>query len=162
MDSCISGPRYMFQTPPISVVGSSRFLTTLGWLVTAEDGRHWNWCLGTTGSHRCQGMLAGTSPPVTCAFKPNHSDILWPENSTLFPFHLLCGIPSAWTSLSSCHNLQGMITSWLLSIPSQSMRILFPLSQQSLLPEPHTFSSTMCGNITVSLRRSSLIEVPNL
>jgi len=29
----------MFWTLPISIVVSSRFLTTLGWLVTAEDGR---------------------------------------------------------------------------------------------------------------------------
>jgi len=47
---------------------------TPGWLVTAEDGRHWNLCLGTTGGHRCQGMLAGMSPPVTCASGPNHSE----------------------------------------------------------------------------------------
>ena len=51
MDFCISRTRSMFQTPPISVIGSLHFLTTLGWLVTAEDGRHWNWCLGTTGGH---------------------------------------------------------------------------------------------------------------
>jgi len=84
----------MFQTPLISVVVLLRFLMTLGWLVTAEDGRRWNWCLGTTGGHGCQGMLAGTSPPVTCAFGPNHSDALRPENSTLFLFHLLCWTPS--------------------------------------------------------------------
>jgi len=144
----------MFRTPPISVDGLLHFLTTLNWLGTAEDGRHWNWCLVITGGHRCQGMLAGTSLPVTCAFGPSHSDVLRPENSTLFPFHLLHGIPSAWTSLSSCHNLQGTIPSWLSLIPSQNMYILFPLSQQSLPLELHTFSSTMCGNITVSLRKS--------
>jgi len=42
MDFCISGARSTFRTPLISVVGSSHFLKTLGWLVTAEDGRHWN------------------------------------------------------------------------------------------------------------------------
>jgi len=91
----------------------------------------------------------------------NHSDVLRSESSTLFLFHLLHGTLSAWTSLSSCHNLQDMIPSWLLSIPSQSMHILFPLSLQSLPPEPHTFSSTMYGNITVSLGKLSPIEVPN-
>jgi len=161
MDFCISRARSMFRTPPISIVELSRFLMTLGWLVTAEDGRRWNWCLGTTGGHRCQGKLAGTSPPVTCAFGPNHSDALWLECSTLFPFHLLHGILSVWTSLLSCHNLQGTIPSWLSLIPSQSAHILFPLLLQSLPPEPHTVSSTMCGNIMVSLRKSSLIEVPS-
>jgi len=34
-----------------------------------------------------------------------------------------------------------------------------PLSLQSLPPEPHTCSSTMCGNIMVSLGESSPIEV---
>jgi len=109
----------------------------------------------------CQGMLAGMSPPVTCAFGPNHSDILRSENSTLFPFHLLHGILSVWTSLSSCHNLRDMIPSWLSSIPSQSIHISFPWSLQSLPPELHTFSSTTCGNIMVSLRKSSPIEVPS-
>jgi len=42
MDFCISGARSMFQIPPISVVELSCFLTTLGWLVTVEDGRHWS------------------------------------------------------------------------------------------------------------------------
>jgi len=84
-----------------------------------------------------------------------------PANSTLFPFCLLHGILSVWTSLSSCHNLQGTIPLWLSSILSQSVHISFPWSLQSLPPEPHTFSSTMCGNITVSLRKSSPIEVPN-
>jgi len=162
MEFCISRARSTFQTPLISIVKSLCFLTTLGWLVTAEDGRHWNWCLGTTGGHRCQGMLAGTSPPVTCAFGPNHSDILQSENSTLFPFHLLHRTLSVWTSLSSRHNLQDMIPSWLSSIPSQSTHISFPLLLQSLPPEPYTFSSTMCGNITVSFGKSSPIEVPNL
>jgi len=129
MDFCTSGARSMFQTPPISVEGLSPSLTTLDWLGTAEDGRHWNWCLGITGGHRCWGMLAGTSPPVTCAFGPSHSDILRPENSTLLPFHLLHGTPSVWTSLSSCHILRGTIPSWLLSIPSPSVHIFFPLSQ---------------------------------
>jgi len=152
----------MFRTPPISVVELSRFLMTLGWLVTTKDGRHWNWCLRTTGGHRCQGMLAGMSPPVTCAFGPNHSDALRLENSTLFPFHLLHGILSVWTSLLSCHNLQGTIPLWLSLIPSQRMHISFPQSLQSLPPEPHTFSSPTCGNITVSLGKSSLIEVPSL
>jgi len=55
---CISRARSMFWTPPISVVGLLHFLTTLGWLVTVEDGKHWNWCLGITGDCRCQGMLA--------------------------------------------------------------------------------------------------------
>jgi len=32
----------LFRTPPISVIVSLRFLMTLGWLVTVEDGRHWN------------------------------------------------------------------------------------------------------------------------
>ena len=50
-------------------------------------------------------------PPVTCASGPNHSDVLRLENSTLFLFHLLHGTLSAWTSLSSCHNLQDMIPS---------------------------------------------------
>jgi len=85
----------MFWTPLISVVVSLHFLMTLGWPVTAEDRRCWNWCLGTTGGHRCQGMLADTSRPVTCAFRPNHSDVLQLENSTLFLFHLLRGTPSA-------------------------------------------------------------------
>ena len=75
----------MFQTPLISVVVLLRFLMTLGWLVTAEDGRRWNWCLGTTGGHGCQGMLAGTSPPVTCAFGPNHSDVLTAGTEWCFP-----------------------------------------------------------------------------
>jgi len=70
------GKIYVPDMPPISIVGSSCFIMTLGWLVTVEDGSHWNWCLGTTGGPRCQGMLAGTSPPVTCAFGPNHSDVL--------------------------------------------------------------------------------------
>ena len=96
---------------------------------------------------------------MTCAFGPSHSDVLRLENSTLFPFHLLHGTPSAWTSLLSCHNLWGTIPSWLSSILSPSMHILFPLSQQPLPPEPHTFSSAMCGNIMVSLRKSSRIEV---
>jgi len=122
----------MFQIPPISVIRSLHFLTTLGWLVTAEDGKPWNWCLVITGGHRCQGMLAGMSLPVTCAFGPNHSNILQLENSTLFLFHLLHGIPSVWTSLSGCHNLQGTIPSWLSLIPSQSMHISFLLSQWSL------------------------------
>jgi len=91
MDFCISEARSMFRTPPISVIGSSCFLTTLGWLVTVEDGRHWNWCLRITGGHRCQGMLADTSPSVTCAFRPNPSDVPRPENSTLFPFHCSVG-----------------------------------------------------------------------
>jgi len=42
MDFCISEARSMFRTPPHSVIVSSRFLMTLGWLVTAEDGRRWN------------------------------------------------------------------------------------------------------------------------
>ena len=128
-DFCIYGARSIFRTPLISIDGSSLFLMTLNWLGTVEDGRYWNWCLGITGGHRCQGMLAGTSPPVTCAFGPNHSNILQPEKSTPFPFHLLHGTPSVWTSLSSCHNLQGTIPSWLLSILSPSMHISFPLSQ---------------------------------
>jgi len=140
MDFYISGARSMFWTPPISVNRSLCFLTTLGWLGTVEDGKHWKWCLRITGGHRCQGMLAGMSLPATCAFGPSHSNVLQLENSTLFPFHLLHGIPSAWTSLLSCHNLQGTIPSWLSSIPSPSMHILFPLSQRSLLLEPHTFS----------------------
>jgi len=160
MDFCISGARSTFRTPPISIIESLCFLTTLDWLVTAGDGRHWNWCLGITGGHRCQGMLTGMSLPVTCTFRPNHSDVLQPENSTLFPFHLLHGILSVWTSLSSCHNLQDTIPLWLSSIPSQSMHIPFPWSLQSLPLEPHTFSSAMCGNIMVSLGNSS-IEVPS-
>jgi len=151
----------MFQTPPISIDGSLPFLTTLDWLGTAESGRHWNWCLKFTGGHRCPGMLAGTSPPVTCAFGPNHSDTLRSENSTLFPFHLLHGILSVWTSLSSCYNLQGTIPLWLSLILSQSVHISFPWSLQSLPPEPHTFSSPTCGNIMVSLGKLSLIEVPS-
>jgi len=111
--------------------------------------------------HRCQGMLAGMSPPVTCASGPNHSNILRSGNSSLFLFHLPLGTLSAWTSSSSCHNLQDMIPSWSSSILSQSVHTSFPLSLQSLPPELHTFSSTMCGNITVSLGKLSPIEVPN-
>jgi len=75
-DFCISGARSMFQTSPISINGSSPSLMTFDWLGTEDGGRHWNWCLGITGGHRCQGMLAGMSPHVTCAFGPSHSDVL--------------------------------------------------------------------------------------
>jgi len=126
----------------------------------ASHSRRWK-TLELVSQNYWWPQMSGTSPPVTCAFRPNHSDTLRPENSTLFLFNLLHETLSAWTSLSSCHKLQDMIPSWLSLIPSQNAHILFPLSLQSLLPEPHTFSSTMSGNITVSLRKSSPIEVPN-
>jgi len=133
MDFCTSRAISMFQTPLISIDDLLLFLMTLDWLGTVEDGRHWNWCLRITGGHRCQGTLAGMSPPVTCAFRPSHSNVLQPENSTLFPFYLLHGTPSVWTSLSNYQNLWATIPSWLSSILSPSMHILFPLSQLSLL-----------------------------
>jgi len=39
---CIYKARSMFQTPLISIVVLLRFLMTLGWPVTVEDGRCWN------------------------------------------------------------------------------------------------------------------------
>jgi len=84
-------------------------------------------------------MLAGMSLLVTCAFRPNHSDVLRPENSTLFPFHLLHGIPSACTSLLSCHNLQGTITSWLVDSITKRAHFVSTVTTISAARAAHLF-----------------------
>jgi len=42
---------------------------TLGWLVTAEDGKPWNWCLRTTGGHRCQGVTTSIGSDLSVVTK---------------------------------------------------------------------------------------------